>query len=163
MERAWQPHGLMSISGNLPIWDADSAQECSFSRIILCTSLGLSGGYIFTVWTWLLLCEPHYHIHSVSLFLHADDRILWLWITLASASWKLTMFRWIDTLVLMLALNDGHLHNFYICHVGISPATISPSQLISSCRRPLLKPPDWQVCGAWSGKPRWMPWGSWLW
>ena len=119
-------------------------------------------GYTFTVWTWLL-CEPHYHIHSVSLFLHGDDQKLWLWITLTSASWKVTMFRRIDTLVLMLALNDGHLHNFYISHVGISPAAISPSQLISSCRRPLLKPPDWQVCGAWSGKPRWMPWGSWLW
>ena len=55
-------------------------------------------GYTFTVWTWLLLCEPHYHIHSVSLFLHADDQKLWLWITLASASWKVTMFRRIEHL-----------------------------------------------------------------
>lgn len=105
----------------------------------------------------------HYHIHSVSLFLHADDQKLWLWIALASASWKLTMFRQIDTLVLMLALNDGSLYNFYICHVEISPAAISPPQLISSCRRSLLKLPEWQVCGARSGKRRWMPWGSWLW
>lgn len=94
----------------------------------------------FSVWTSL----PH---SPSVLFLHADDQKLCLWKALAAASWKLTMLRQIEALVLMLTVNDGSLKS--------PPTALPPSQLTFSCRRPYLKLLIWQVCGAWRGKPRW--------
>lgn len=72
--------------------------------------------------------------HSVQClcFFHADDQKLWLGITLASASWKLTMFRqlipWWPNVGIKWWPSTWFLH--LLCR--ISPATISPSQLIST-------------------------------
>lgn len=112
-------------------------------------------GSMFAVWTWIFLYEPHYHIHLVSLFLHADDQKLCLWKALAAASWKLTMLRQIEALVLMLTVNDGSLKS--------PPTALPPSQLTFSCRRPYLKLLICRYVEPGRGNQCGIHWGSWLW